>query len=257
MQKELCLIAAALCGAVLCAQTQSPEPAPQVLKPHSYVRRISIGASLSVEGISAVPKNSSHVVSTSPAVDSTYTSSNASQRIGYGITLQLAVWRRFAVVSGIFMRRFGYQMDSDIYQGIDNPTTPKDDRTHINNHEDTHARVFDVPVLLRYYGRDRTEKGPHWFIEGGIAGRRATHARTSVSTALNEGNWVCCTVGPANLAQSSATGLVAGAGVQLIDPVGIRVVPEVRYTHWRAPIFNVFSSTSRADQVEAMISLTF
>jgi hypothetical protein len=257
MQKKLCLIAAALCGAVLCAQTQSPAPAPQVLKSRSYVRRFSAGATLSVLGLRPVPKGSSNIVTSSPPVDSLYSSQDASQRIGYGATVQVAIWRRFTLNSGVFMRRLGYLRDSDIYEGVDNPATTKDDRTHTVRHEDTRTRLFDVPLLVRYYGRDRDEKGPHWFVEGGGVRRQVSHIRTAISSSVNSGDSVCCDVTPAKPAQRSITGLVAGFGVQVIDPVGIRVVPEVRYTRWRGQIFNAFSVSTRADQVEIMLSLTF
>jgi len=37
-------------------------------------------------------------------------------------------------------------------------------------------------------------------------------------------------------------GFVGGFGVQLIDPVGVRVVPEVRYTRWAGRSFDAFST---------------
>jgi hypothetical protein len=48
-----------------------------------------------------------------------------------------------------------------------------------------------------------------------------------------------------------------GAGVQLIDPVGIRVVPEVRYTRWLNPLIDDYTAHSQRNQVEGSLSLTF
>jgi hypothetical protein len=50
---------------------------------------------------------------------------------------------------------------------------------------------------------------------------------------------------------------VAGFGVQANDDIGIRVVPQVRYTRWLAEPFNRFSTSTGRDQIEAMFSLTF
>ena len=52
-------------------------------------------------------------------------------------------------------------------------------------------------------------------------------------------------------------GYTAGLGILAIDPVGIRVIPEVRYTRWTADAFNSFSTISARNQLEAGISLSF
>ena len=257
MQKKLSLVAAALSGAVLFAQSQNPPAAPQVRKPPSYVRRFSAGVTLSVLGLSLVPKGNDNAVTTSPPVDSAYSSDDASQRIGYGLSAQVAVTERFAVNAGLLMRRLGYTRESDIYEGVDNPTTTKDDRTHTVMHQDTRAKLIDVPVLVRYYGKDRTEEGSRWFFEGGIARRQVSQIRSSTAKTVNSGDVECCEDTPAQPAQRSITGLVVGFGGQVIDPVGIRVVPEVRYTRWRGRTFDAMSTSTRVDQVEIMLSLTF
>ena len=52
-------------------------------------------------------------------------------------------------------------------------------------------------------------------------------------------------------------GVTAGFGGQLIDPVGIRVIPEVRYTRWFGATFDSPPTLSRRDQLEFMISISF
>ncbi len=44
---------------------------------------------------------------------------------------------------------------------------------------------------------------------------------------------------------------------QLIDEVGIRVVPGVRYTRWMGETFKSPATATQRNQIEAMISLTF
>jgi hypothetical protein len=61
-------------------------------------------------------------------------------------------------------------------------------------------------------------------------------------------------VTPAN---SQVRGAVAGFGAQFIDPLGIRVVPEVRYTRWFAEPFNQFTTRTKRHQIEIIFSLTF
>jgi hypothetical protein len=263
MYKKLFFFVAALFCAVLSAQTQtqppakSPEPAPRIFKAPSYVRRFSAGATLSVLILNPVRKATTTVDTTTPPVSALYYTDDASQRAGYGLSAQLALTERFAVNAGLLIRRIGYQMNSDIYEGVDNPLTTKDDRTHTVRHEDTRSRILDIPMLVRYYGKDRSEPGPRWFFEGGVARRSVSHIRTSVSSSVNSGDTVCCELAPVKPAQNTITGLVAGFGVQVIDPIGVRVVPEVRYTRWRGRTFDAFSTSTRSDQIEVMFSLTF
>jgi hypothetical protein len=51
--------------------------------------------------------------------------------------------------------------------------------------------------------------------------------------------------------------VVAGAGILLIDPLGIHVVPEIRYTRWIDQIFNGPSTTTSQNQLEGTLSLSF
>ena len=55
----------------------------------------------------------------------------------------------------------------------------------------------------------------------------------------------------------TALGVTAGFGGQFIDPVGLRVIPEVRYTRWLGLNFDVPGNYSRRDQIEFVLSLAF
>lgn len=258
MQMKSCLVVAMLSGLPLWAQNQNPPaPAPRELETPAYVRRFSVGATLSVLGLPMVRGRTDNIVTTTPVVDSLYTTTGATRRVGFGLTAQVALTNRFAVNAGVFRRSLGYKMNSDILQGTDNPNTTVDERTHIVQNEDTRAKLFDFPVTVRYYGKDRREPGARWFIEAGGVLRRVSQIRTSIDTTVNSGDTQCCDVTPANPGYRSVHGFVGGAGVQLIDPLGIRVVPEVRYTRWVDVMFANFSTGTNRNQLEAMISLTF
>jgi len=289
MDKKVVLVLALLAGAVLQAQVESPKnpaqtqpqvqaptpapapkqtpgakpaqtarPAPRILKPHAYVRRFSLGATLTVQGLSTIKAGSYNLVTKTPPVDALYTTSNNSRRVGYGVTAQLALTERFALASGLYIRQIGYKMNTDAYFGVDDPTTVLvDERTYVVHNEDTRARVFDMPVLLRYYFKDRHEPGPRAFLELGGALRRTTDVSTWIDTSINSAAPTCCDFTPASVHKRTTPGVVAGFGVQVTDPIGIRIVPEVRYTRWFNEPFHAFSTTTRRDQIEAIISLTF
>jgi hypothetical protein len=264
MRIKVTVALALLCGSALFAQKQdssssssSSSSTRHEVKSETYVRRFSVGATLSVLGLTLVPAKTANPVTTTPPVDAMYTTADASQRIGYGGVAQLLITNRFAVNGSFLIRRIGYKMNSDILTGVFDPTALIDERTHTVTNEDTRARLYDIPVVLRFYGKDRYQSGPRWFAEAGGAFRRVSHIRTSIDTTVDAGPTSCCNFTPATPAHESVRGLVAGFGVQLIDPVGIRVVPEFRYTRWLNETFNDLTTTTRRDEIAAMISLTF
>jgi hypothetical protein len=255
MKMKACFFMAAAAGA-LYAQPQ-PQP-PALLKEPAYVRRFSAGATLSVLGLNPMRKNDVNVVTQTPPVDGLYTTEGVSRRVGFGLTIQGAVTERVAVNAGLFLRpNIGYKMTSDIYEGTDNPNTIADERKHILRHEETRFRYYDLPVTLRYYGKDRHDPGPRWFVEAGGALRRVARIRSSADETINSGDTSCCNTTPTSPARRTIRGVVAGFGVQAIDPVGVRVVPQVRYTRWGADTFSSYSTVTQRNQVEGMISLTF
>jgi hypothetical protein len=239
---------------------QAGQPAPRMLKNPVYVRRFSAGLALSVNGLTMMKANTVNPVTTTPPVDALYTSKDLSPRVGYGATAQLALSERFAITAGFFLKRIGYTLNSDIYTGTDDPTTPTvDERTYTVKNENTRGRLYDIPVLVRYYAKDRHESGPRAFFELGGAMRRLSHISTWTDSSVNYADVVCCVQTPADSHAKTTRGVVAGFGVQVNDPIGIRVVPEVRYTHWFNEPFqaSLTGLRTRRDEVEAMISLTF
>ncbi|HUS08240.1 MAG TPA: hypothetical protein VMZ52_18190 [Bryobacteraceae bacterium] len=261
MKSRVRVAALLLSGLSLYAQTPPSAPVrPEVLESHSYVRRFSMGATLSVLAFHLIPNRTTDSVVSSPPSDSIYTTTGATDlwhRVGYGVTAQAAITERFAINAGLFMRRAAYRKNSDIFEGTDNPTTLADERRHTIRNEDTRARFFDLPVTIRYYGKDRHQPGWRWFGEIGGAVRRASGIRTSTDTTIGTGTTSCCSTTPIMPTKRNARGAVAGLGLQFIDDFGIRIVPGVRYTRWVDQTFNASSTGTQRNQVEATISLTF
>ena len=148
-------------------------------------------------------------------------------------------------------------MRSNIYRGVDNILTVVDERTNTVHNEDTRAKFYDLPVTVRFYTKGRHEEGMRGFLEGGMALRRVSSIKTSIDTTINSGTTQCCDVTPARPNLRTARGVVAGAGFQLIDELGIRVVPGVRYTRWMGETFKASPTSTQRNQVEVTITLTF
>ena len=272
MRSKACVLIVSLCGAsLLCAQSNPPSTPPSGQTSSStssssapdksntsYVRRFSGGITLSVLGFSSI-SGGTNTVNVSSSVTNTYMTSNASSRIGYGVTGQVTVTDHFAVTVGGFYRKIGYQLTNSIATttNVLQGTTVIPTTVTTSTHEDTRTHAYDFPVLLRYYGKGRHAPGPRWFLEGGAAYRDVTHIRSSEDSTDASAVNTCCTFVPPVPQHKTGAGLVVGAGLQLIDPVGIRVIPEVRYTRWQNEVFDAFSTHTQKNQLEASITLSF
>lgn len=229
---------------------------------HVYVRRISAGATLSVLALTPVTGKTSDTttnVNAATTLETNISSTGASSRIGYGVTVQAAITEHFAIAVGGFLRRLGYIESNTqtttvttFINGVPQTTT-----TSTSTRADVRARVVDVPLTVRWYGKGRHTPGPRWFIEGGGALRDVENIRSSLSSTDTSGNMTCCSAGTVQPAHRQTRGIVAGVGAQFIDPFGIRVIPEVRYIRWLTPVFDDVTTHTQRNQVEAEITLSF
>jgi hypothetical protein len=294
MKMKVCVLAAIFCGTALFGQTpeaqttpapapsQAPPPtssappqappsstsappqappssssaSPEILRTKNYVRRFSIGASMSGVIKPIIPDLQTSISTVTPVVNGIYSTTGISKRFGWGVTGQVLVTSRFAFNVAIFRRSAGFQMSSDTFFGVDNPITDVDERTRAQRFEDTRAVLYDLPAAIRFYGKARNKPGPRWFVDGGGAFRRASNVKSSVTTVLNAGTPTTETR-PLAPQHRTAHGLVAGFGAQLIDPLGIRVIPEVRYTRWLNQTWNTGSTLMERNQIEGVITLSF
>lgn len=222
-------------------------------------RRFSGGVTLSVLGFSLIPKSTS-TVNNSTEISTEYQTTGASERIGYGLTVQARITGHYYLDLSGLLRRIGYQetttVSTTVTAVLNGSTYPS--TTSTSTHEDTHARLIDIPLLVRYYGTGkRSSRSPRWFLEAGPTGRLVTDIRTSMDSTDASGTVTCCTFTPAVPKHRESYGATVGAGIQFTDEFGIHVVPEFRYTRWESPIFENLTTRTQANQIEADISLTF
>jgi len=252
MRTAICILLAGSSGLLapsLAGQAGAP---PSVSEDPVYVRRISFGGRLSVLTLNSMSGGTSEVNIPTPPANFLYTAESQSKRAGGGITMQLALSERIALNLDLLYRKIGYLSSAEIRQGIDNPTTVADERKLTTTLEQTRAKVWELPILGRYYVKDRHDPGPRVFVEAGVAIRKAVGVTTSTET-----NGACCDLTPTPLARQYSKGGVAGAGFQVYDDFGIKVIPEVRYTRWLSRTFDTRPARSAAHQLEVLIGITF
>ncbi len=209
-------------------------------------------------GLSLIPGRTS-TVNTSTVLSTEYQTTGASERIGYGLTVQGRITNHFYLDLSGLLRRIGYQETTTVSTTttaiLNGSSYPQVSTT--STHEDTRARLIDIPLLLRYYGTGKRPSSPRWFLEAGGSWRLANDIRTSTDTTNASGVNTCCTFTAAVPEHRSTVGLEVGAGIQFTDEFGIKVMPEVRYTRWDKPVFESLTTDTKDNQLEGTISLTF
>lgn len=246
-----------LCGlvaAVTVLHAQAPEPVE--LERRTYVRRISAGASLTVPIFNLMKPGYAEYSRTTPPLIGAVESTSRYHWGGGGVMLQIAILEKLAVNMNAFYRKAEYSYTQTDVTGVDNPNTPLDDRTLTSIEGWTRLRYLDIPVLARLYNKDRHRRGSRWFFEAGPNTRTVRKILTQRITTDPDGNLSYdTTLQPPY--KRTALGVTAGFGAQFIDPVGLRVIPEVRYTRWLGLNIDVPATHSRRDQIEFVFSLAF
>ncbi len=246
-----------LCGlvaAVTVLHAQAPEPVD--LERRAYVRRISVGASLTVPVFNLMKPGYAEFSWATPPLVGSVQSTSKYHWGGGGLMLQVAILERLAVNLNAFYRKAEYTYTETDVAGVDNPSTPLDDRTLTTIDGWTRVRYLDIPVLARIYSKGRFRKGNRWFFEAGPNTRTVRKVLTTRITTDPASN-VSYNTSLQPPYKRTALGVTAGFGGQLIDPLGIRVIPEVRYTRWLGLNFDVPATHSRRDQIEFVFSLAF
>ena len=231
------------------------QPAP-FFQDEPYIRRFTIGGNASILVLGLIKGGDQSESISSPPLQIDSKNENKGTLFGGGVTVQFFLTDRYAINADLQLRRPRYKLSTTFYEGVDNPNTAGDDRTATFNTEDTRARYWDLPLLVRRYNESRFEDRRKWFYEVGPVFRRVTGIRSSTEQEA-KGVKTCCDETPATPAHRNILGAVAGVGLVLKDDFGIKLIPEFRYTRWFGGIFNNRAAQSRRDQYEILFSITF
>jgi hypothetical protein len=186
--------------------------------------------------------------------DSNFDTISHSFLLGGGVALEMPVSRRTLLTAELLFNRLRYDKVSNLYWGVDDPTTAADERSHQVTTETTKARLFDLPVLVHHNVRSSGFLS-HLYFSGGATARLVTTVRTT-----NNITYADATVGNnqfrAPVAHRTLVGATVGAGLRFIDEFNIKVTPEVRYTRWNDMTFNLDSTKSPRNQLEIGIGFS-
>jgi hypothetical protein len=236
-------------------QAQQP-PTLEELTRRAYVRRVSAGATLTVAGLGLLKGGEDYLISDTPPFEIDRFAEHKRHYVGGGVTLQVAIVERVALNLSALYRKAEYTHTTTQLSGVDNPITVIDDRTQTSVAQWTRVRYVDIPVLARIYNKRRHDAGNRMFVQIGPSMRRVWKVFSNYTNTAADGNrtWDYFSRAPFNNRMYGAT---AGFGGQLIDPVGVRVIPEFRYTRWMGEVVGSAPARTDRNQFEFLFSLTF
>lgn len=249
------LFAALLLGAtqLLCAQDAGQEQAPES---ESFLRRFSVGGRMTVLGTNAMNSGEMTRSTSEPPATVATTTGSDSKRIGGGVTLEFALTDRISVGADLLYKRAGYDRAVTRTEGVDDSSTTTDERSITQNLENTRADYWDLPILARFYNKARGEGGARIFALGGVAFRRANAIKTVREVVRADGLSDTYDT-PIEASNKTVSGVVVGAGVQLMDDIRFKFTPELRFTRWFRSTFDNAPTQSSKNQVELVLGLTF
>ena len=186
--------------------------------------------------------------------DLNYNTVNHSFMLGGGLTLEGRISGRTLVTAELLFNRLQYSKTTNMYWGVDDPTTAADERSHQTTTESTKARLFDLPVLVQRNVRSSGFLSHVYFAAGPTARLVSTvHTTTNITYAdATKGN----NTAPAPVTRRVLVGGTVGVGLRFVDEFNIKVTPEVRYTRWNGMTFNQDSTRSPRNQLEVGIGFS-
>lgn len=250
-----------VCLAALCAsaqaqqpQAQTPPAAQQTQTQTPSPRRFEFGFRTGALLTTLIPDHTTTRSTSDPAESFTWDSASHSTRWTVGAVGEFFFKERFSTLLEANYRKAGYD---DTYTKVRTVTSGSSTSDKASTqYESTRAKYLDVPLMVRYYFKDRSEPGARVWVSGGYAVRYATGIKTSWSY-TNEAGGVDAWDGNGAPDNRLVQGFAVGVGARLADDLALKVVPEIRYTRWMKRTFDHSATQSNLNQLEIAVSFQF
>jgi len=188
--------------------------------------------------------------------DWNFTTTTHSAFWGAGPAVEYWGGNRWTITAEVLYNRVAYTKQTNVYWGIDDPTTTFDERYHEFFTESTKGYLFDVPLLLHYRGLKASGAWSRLYLSAGPTIRYAAHIKSSLYTITpaDTNTTVSQIVDPS---KRTLIGGTIGVGFRIVDDFNIKTTPEIRYTRWAGSTFSQDSTVSPRNQIEVGIGFTF
>ncbi len=239
-----CGICLTMMPAVYGQSSSTPEPE---VKPTGW-KRLSIGFRVAGYPFNVLSNKDVNITTTTPPATFAISTSNTYMQVGVGPSLECALFGKFSFAAELLYHRLDYTKTTQI--------TITSDGAFTGITETTSARLWDAPVFLRYRGFSESGIRSKMYVAVGGELRDVAHIHSSTVTNLPDGTNLV-SYAPVAPSIRNLPGAVVGLGLRLVDDFGIKLEPELRYTHWFGETFDSGSTRSRKEQVDISIALVF
>ncbi len=194
--------------------------------------------------------------STNPVTTSTYFGTSHAARLELAPSVEYRLTNHLTVGLELHYHPANFQQTTDYVTGLRDPNSSTDDRK--NNHvvETTNVNYWEFPLVARYYGFRSSGKFRKVYVLGGGELRHLGRIRTGTSFSFANGD-TDYNESPASPQRHNQAGAVAGIGYRVVDALRIKLTPEVRYVRWQGYTFQGPSYSSRQNQFEVSIGLSY
>ena len=149
-----------------------------------------------------------------------------------------------------------YQQNTEIISGVKDPNSSNDDRKTTTVKETTRANYWEVPLVARYCGFQRTGPLNKIYALGGVEWRRVGRIRTGTEFSYADGTTDYNEI-PAQANLTNQIGAFGGVGFRIVNTLRMKFTPEVRFVHWQGIAFQGISYRSARNQVEVSLGWSY
>lgn len=194
--------------------------------------------------------------SNNPVTTSTYFGTSHTPRLEMAPSVEYRLTSHLTVGLELHYHPSNFQQTTDYVTGVRDPNSSTDDRK--NNHvvQTTNVTYWEFPLVARYYGFRSSGKFRKVYALGGGELRHLGRIRTGTSYSFANGT-TDYNEFPATPIHHNQAGAVVGIGYRVVDALRIKLTPEVRYVRWQGFVFQGPSYSSRQNQFEVSIGLSY
>jgi hypothetical protein len=193
---------------------------------------------------------------TKPIADFSYTGSSTSSHYAGGPVFEMRVMKHIWVGAELSFHHASYAQVTDIRTGRADPNAGTDNRPLTILTDNSTANYWDIPMLVRYRGLRESGKFKRFYPLAGATYRHVGRVRTGNDT-VNADSSTDYNEIPDVPKRTNLFGFTAGIGFRLVDELGVKIVPEIRFTRWFDQSFQGLSYSSSPNQVQAGLGITF
>jgi len=193
---------------------------------------------------------------TKPIADYTYTGSTSSSKFAGGPVFEMRVTKHIWVGAELSFHHASYGVLQQIRTGRKDPNAGTDNRPLATITDSTEVSYWDFPILVRYHNIRDSGVFKRFYPLVGITYRHVGAVKTG-NAIVNADATTDYNEVPDPVAKRHQIGYTGGIGYRLVDELGVKVIPEIRFTRWTGHTLQGPGYVSSPNQAQVGIGITF